>query len=371
MGQPGCRAAAWSGIVMSAVGLARRKPMTDYPLARRTIIASASLSIGAGLVSSIASSRSQVAAADPVPVDIWSSEYWAHKGEVKLNLWRKRLGEPRRGEPPLPILFLVHGSSLSARSSYDLVVPGNGQYSLMNVFALAGYDVWTMDHDGYGYSGSSGNNSDIASGVGDIKAAIPVVERETGRQKMNFFGTSSGGIRAAAYAQAQPERIERLILSAFTYRGSGAAEIARRQQHIAELRANPRRKRDAAMIRSIFIRDGHASAYDPAVAEAIIAAEMKFGDTIPSGTYLDMAANLPVVDPTKVMAPVLMTRGEWDGNSTDDDLLDFFRQLPNGDRQFVILRQTPHAADFSNNRHLLWYAMNNFLAEPAVATAGN
>ncbi len=145
--------------------------MTDYPLARRTIIASASLSIGAGLVSAIASWRPQVAAAEPVAVDIWSSEYWAHKGEVKLNLWRKRLGEPRPGELPLPILFLVHGSSLSARSSYDLVVPGNDQYSLMNVFALAGYDVWTMDHDGYGYSGSSGNNSDIASGVEDLPPA--------------------------------------------------------------------------------------------------------------------------------------------------------------------------------------------------------
>ncbi len=344
--------------------------MIDYPLARRTLITSGSLSIGVGLASAITPLRREAAAAEPAPVDIWSSEYWAHKDEVKLNLWRKRLGAPRAGEPPLPILFVVHGSSLSARSSYDLVVPGNDQYSLMNVFARAGYDVWTMDHDGYGYSGSSGNNSDIASGVEDLKAAIPVVAQETGRQKMNFFGTSSGGIRAAAYAQAQPDRIERLILSAFTYKGNGAAEIARRQQRIAELRANPRRRRDAAMIRSIFTRDGHASAYDPAVAEAIIAAEMKFGDTIPSGTYLDMAANLPVVDPTKVMSPVLITRGEWDGNSTNDDLLDFFRQLPNGDRQFVILSQTPHVADFSNNRHLLWYAMKNFLAAPAPIAAG-
>ena len=255
--------------------------MTDNPLARRTLITSASLSIGAGLASAIAPLRPQVAAAEPAPVEIWTSEYLAHKGEVRLNLWRKRLGAPRPGELPLPVLFLVHGSSLSARSSYDLVVPGNDQYSLMNAFARAGYDVWTMDHDGYGYSGGSGNNSDIASGVEDLKAAIPLVERETGRQKLNFFGTSSGGLRAATYAQAQPERIERLILSAFTYKGNGAAEIARRQQRIAELRANPRRKRDAAMIRSIFTRDGHASAYDPAVADAIIAAEMKFGDTIP------------------------------------------------------------------------------------------
>jgi pimeloyl-ACP methyl ester carboxylesterase len=340
--------------------------MTDHSIARRAVLKSAGLGIGAGLVSGIASAQAQLSApAQAANADIWSGEYWAHKGDVKLYVFRKRLGAPVAGEPKRPVLFLVHGSSSSARASYDVTVPGKGEYSLMNVFAGYGYDVWTMDHDGYGNSGSSGNNSDIASSVEDLKAAFPVVAQETGQQKIHFYGTSSGGIRAGAYAQAQPEHVDRLVLSAFTYKGEGAAEIARRRDRIAELRANPRRKRDAAMIRSIFTRDGHPSAYDPAVADAIIAMEMKFGDTIPSGTYLDMAANLPIVDPTKVMSPVLMTRGEWDGNSTNDDLLDFFRQLPNGDRQFVILPQTPHGADFSNNRHLLWYAMKNFLGEPA------
>jgi pimeloyl-ACP methyl ester carboxylesterase len=335
--------------------------MDHHQIGRRTLLASASVGLGAGLVSGLAAA----AAAEPAPGEIWSSEYWARKGEVKLNLWRKRLGAPKPGEPLLPILFLVHGSSNSARSSYDLAVPGKGEYSMMNIFAGYGYDVWTMDHDGYGYSGSSGNNSDIASGVEDLKAAMPVVVKETGLGKSHFFGTSSGSIRAAAYAQAQPERVDRLILSAFTYKGSGAEEIERRQKHIAELRANPRRKRDAAMIRSIFTRDGHPEFYDPAVPEAIIAMEMKFGDTVPSGTYLDMAANLPLVDPAKVPAPVLMTRGEWDGNSTNDDLLDFFRQLPNGDRQFAILSHVAHSAVYSKNRALLFYAIKNFLAEPA------
>ncbi len=337
--------------------------MNEHHIGRRTLLASASLGLGAGLVSGLA--PDEAAAAEAAGGGIWSSEYWAHKGEVKLNLWRKRVGAPKPAEPPLPVLFMVHGSSNSARSSYDLSVPGKGEYSMMNIFAGYGYDVWTMDHDGYGYSGSSGNNSDIASGVEDLKAAMPVVMKETGQPKSHFFGTSSGSIRAAAYAQAEPEHVGRLILSAFTYKGSGAKEIERRQKHIAELRANPRRKRDAAMIRSIFSRDGHPEFYDPAVADAIIAMEMKFGETVPSGTYLDMAANLPLVDRAKVLAPVLMTRGEWDGNSTNDDLLDFFRQLPNGDRQFAILTHVAHSAVYSKNRALLFYAMKNFLAEPA------
>ena len=207
--------------------------------------------------------------------------------------------------------------------------------------------------------------SDIASRVEDLKTAITVVQRETGRSKVHMFGESSGAIAAAVFAQSEPERIDRLILTAFTYKGEGAAEIGRRRARIDELRANPKRQRDAAMIRSIFTRDGHPSLYDPAMVEALIASEMQHGDSVPSGTYVDMAVNLPLVDPTKVRSPVLMTRGEWDGNSTDDDLLEFFRQLPNGDRQYVILPNTAHSQAFSKNRQLLWYAVNNFLKAPA------
>ena len=339
----------------------------DRSLPRRALLQGAGIGLGAGLLSGLSSAaQAQTTSAGG---DIWNQEYWAKKGDVRLNLWRKRIGAPKPGTPALPVVFLVHGSSNSARPSYDLTVPGKGEYSLMNVLARYGYDVWTMDHDGYGYSGSSGNNSDMASGVEDIKSAMPVVMKETGQQKAHFYGTSSGGIRAAAYAQAQPERVGRLMLCAFTYNGNGAAEIERRRKRIEALRASPRRKRDAAMIRSIFTRDGYPSLYDPAMTEALIADEMKFGNEVPSGTYLDMAANLPIVDPKKILSPVLMLRGEFDGNSTNDDLLDFYRQLPNGDRQFVILPQTAHSAGYSKNRHLLYYAMRSFLEAPTPTAA--
>jgi len=327
-------------------------------IARRAVIAGA----GAGLVSGLVSEAK--AQAKP---EIQATEYWANKGSVKLNLWRKRM-VPKANEAQ-PVVFLVHGSSNSSRSSYDLSVPGKGEYSFMNVLAGYGFDVWTMDHDGYGRSGSSGNNSDIASGVEDLKAAIPVVVQETGQQKLHMYGTSSGAIRAGAYAQVEPQRVDRLILSAFTYKGTGSPEIARRNAVADRYRNNPRRKRDLAMIRSIFTRDGHASAYDMAVADAIAADELKFGDQVPNGTYLDMAVNLPLVDPKKVQSPVLMIRGAHDGNSTNEDLLDFYAQLANGDRQFVILPHTAHSIGYSNNRHLLWYAVRNFLLAPAAVSA--
>ena len=319
-------------------------------------------------MSAFASAQAKIVT-EASPGEIWSSEYWANKGSTRLNLWRKRVGTPKAGEQPLPILFLVHGSSNSTRTSYDLSVPGKGEYSMMNTFAGYGYDVWTMDHDGYGYSDSSGNNSDIASGVEDLRAAWPAVAKEPGQQKMHMYGTSSGAIRAGAFAQEHPERVDRLVMSAFTYKGTGSPEIARRAARADELRANPRRKRDAAMIRSIFTRDGHAWSTDPAVPEAIIAGEMKHGDTIPTGTYLDMAVNLPKVDPKRVLCPVLMLRGEHDGNSTNEDLIDFYTQLANADRQFVILPHTAHSPGYSKNRHLMYYAVRNFLAQPPAVTS--
>src|SRR6202521_5857117 len=67
---------------------------------------------------------------------IWSKEYWAQKGEVKLYMFRKRVGAPQAGKAALPVLFLVHGSSISS-TSFDLTVPGRGEYSLMDAFAMA------------------------------------------------------------------------------------------------------------------------------------------------------------------------------------------------------------------------------------------
>src|SRR4051794_11835600 len=190
----------------------RESSMTGLDFARRILLQSAGLSVAAGLLTRFGTAAAEEATAAPMSpaapqAEIWSGEYWAQKGETKLSLYRKRQGAPNPGEPPRPVLFLVHGSSNSARSSFDLTVPGKSGYSTMDVFAQYGFDVWTMDHDGYGHSESSGNNSDIASGVADLRAAAPVVSRESGQQKFHFVGESSGAIRAGAFAAAEPERV--------------------------------------------------------------------------------------------------------------------------------------------------------------------
>src|SRR5512143_915505 len=135
--------------------------------------------------------------------EIWSQEYWATKGGVKLYMFRKRLGAPAPKEKPRPVLFLVHGSSFGTQAGFDLTV--NGQdYSMMNWFARLGFDVWGLDHEGYSRSSRTDGNSDTASGVEDLRAGMEVVERETRLAQYLFYGQSSGALRAAAFAQACP-----------------------------------------------------------------------------------------------------------------------------------------------------------------------
>ena len=123
------------------------------------------------------------------------------------------------------------------------------------------------------------------------------------------------------------------------------------------------RKRDRDMIRSIATRDKPGTS-DPAVVEALADVELQFGDQVPTGTYLDMTSNLPVVQPEKVLSPVLLVRGEYDGIATVADLEEFFNLLPNGDRQFIILPGTAHSVTLATNRDLFWHVARAFLTMP-------
>lgn len=320
------------------------------------------------LAGSVALAAASLPAQADVATDkIVAEEHWAQKGDVKLYVYRKRVVDD--GVANKPVLFLVHGSSFSARGGFDLQVPGHPDYSFMDAFARFGFDVWTVDHENYGRSTrNTGTNSDIMSGVADLEAVMPVVERVTGQAKVRLKGQSSGAIRAGVFANRHPERVERLILDAFTWTGEGAPEIMRRRAQVATYKASPVRKMTRDSFVGIFSRDD-PSTFEAAVPAALADYELALGDAAPSGTYLDMAINMPMVDPTKIQCPVLMTRAEHDGNATEAELLEFFSKLPNRDKQFAMLRGVAHVAVLGTNRKRVWHVMREFLTLPDLVSA--
>ena len=282
--------------------------------------------------------------------DIVFEEFEAHKGDVRLQMYRKC---PAAAQDA-PVLFLVHGSSFSARSSYDLQVPGHPGYSLMEAFAGYGYDVWTVDHEGYGRSTRTENSSDIASGVEDLKAAADIVERETGQASAIYFGQSSGALRAGAFANACPERVSRIAFAALTYTGKDSPTLIKRAERLEEWKNNPRRDVDEAYYRGVFTRDVTGLTI-PELAPAAAA------------SYYDMCAKLPVVAPEKISCPVLIIRGDHDGIATDADVMDFYARLPHRDKQLVSIEGMAHNTQLGINRGRFWHALKSFLDMPPRA----
>src|SRR5229473_4283849 len=112
----------------------RGQEMTNRHIARRTLLTRTGLGVGAafsaGLSAGLGSGIAPAKAKDTLGDHVWSQGYWAQKGDLKLAMYRKWL--PGAADKPPPVLFLVHGSSLSARSSFDLNVPNGGDYSIMD-----------------------------------------------------------------------------------------------------------------------------------------------------------------------------------------------------------------------------------------------
>jgi pimeloyl-ACP methyl ester carboxylesterase len=292
---------------------------------------------------------------------IWSEEYFVSREGVQLYVYRKRAQAPVAGEAPRPVLMLVHGSTVSGRNTYDLQVPGRSDYSVMDWFAARGYDVWTMDHEGYGRSSWSGRgNSDIKTGALDLAAAIPLVLEKTGAQKINLFGSSSGALRACLYTAAHPQIVERLGISALVYTGAGSPTLEQRRKKLPEYSTSPRRKVDLAFYEGMFNRDKPGSSED-LVPKAIAAAELPLVSEVPTGTYVDMCANLPVATPESIPCPTLVIRGEYDGIAAEPDLLDFFARLPTMDKQFVVLSGIAHNPMMGVQRHKFFHALHAFL----------
>jgi len=330
-------------------------------LCRRDLVKAVAVAAAGGLTGPF---RATPAAAQGSRIE--AQEHWASKGPLKLYLYRKR--QIAGGSVTKPVLFLVHGSTFSSRGSYDLIVPERTGYSAMDHFAGLGYDVWTMDHEGYGFSARTSGHSGIQTGVEDLKAALPLVEQVTGKASVYMFGESSGAIRAGAFAMAEPKRVERLILHAFTYTGENAPEIERRRKQVDFYKANPRRPFGLAQVQNIFDRDVAGKA-DPALVKALADFELQFGDSVPSGTYLDMAINMPMVDPTQLTCPVCLVRPEHDGNASEEELFRFFRTVASREKQFILMQGMTHGGGMvGSHRQRLWHVIHAFLTCPPASS---
>ena len=291
---------------------------------------------------------------------IASQDHWTQKGEVKLFLYEKHAGTPGNR----PVVLFVHGSSMAAQPTFDLKVPGRAHSSAMDYFVEKGFDTWCVDMEGYGRSDKKRDiNFDISNGVDDLVAATDYIIKTRGTRKFMVYGISSGALRAALFAQRCPERVSRLALDAFVWTGKGSPTLDERKKKLPEFLKINRRPMDRAFMHSIFNRD-HPGCAEEKVIEAFADQVLVLDDSVPTGTYVDMCSKLPIVDPTKISAATIIMRGQFDGIAGFDDLVEFFKRLPNPDKQFAVMSGISHASFQQINYMTVYHILRAFFTQP-------
>lgn len=298
----------------------------------------------------------------PQDIEVTGEEHWTTKGDVNLFLWEKYAGSPANNSNGT-ILF-VHGSSMASQPTFDLKVPGRPYSSVMDWFAVQGFDTWCVDMEGYGRSTKDRDiYCDIANGADDLAAASAYIMDKRNSGPLLVYGISSGALRAAKFAENHPERVARLALDAFVWTGEGAPTLVERRKKLPQFIEQKRRPIDLDFVYSIFNRD-HPDTADKATIEAFAAAITALDDSMPNGTYIDMCSKLPIVDPKKITAPTIVMRGEFDGIASLEDLIKFYEALPNMDKQFAIMPGISHASFQQKNYMIAYHILHAFFTLP-------
>jgi pimeloyl-ACP methyl ester carboxylesterase len=300
------------------------------------------------------------------PAAVTGTEHWVERDGARLFLWNKHTAAGKSGE----VLLFIHGSSMASTPTFDLQVPGRPDSSAMDFFARQGFDCWCVDMEGYGRSTKDrDNNARIDRGADDSFAAASYIQTLRGTKPMHVYGISSGALRAALFAQRHPQMVARLALDAMVWTGEGSPTLAERRKKLPEFSAKNRRPINKKFIHSIFERD-HPGTAEEKVIDAFADAVVALDTSVPTGTYVDMCAHLPVVDPEKIAVPTLIMRGQWDGIASMDDLLKFFARLPNPDKQFAVMPGISHASFQQKNYRLVYHILLTFLTQPAPLYRG-
>ena len=242
-------------------------------------------------------------------------------------------------------------------------VPGRPDSSVMDWFAARGYDTWCMDNEGYGRSDKPRPiNSDIANGADDLDVGSTTSSRRPARKApdlRHLVGRAEGGAlrpapsRARRAPRARRVRLDRRRAARRSPSGASACPSSSRRT------AGRSTARSCAASSPATIPGTADEATIDAFADAILALD----DSVPTGTYVDMCSKLPLVDPAKITVPTIVMRGQYDGIAGFDDLLEFFKRLPNPDKQFAVMAGISHASFQQKNYRIVYHILHSFFTQ--------
>jgi alpha-beta hydrolase superfamily lysophospholipase len=281
----------------------------------------------------------------------------------------------------------VHGSTFGADLSVFYAFDGR---SWADEMCAAGMAVWGFDFAGYGASDRYVNGSDRPVGrmdevVKQLQRVLSAVRARCGGRPVILVAHSWGASVAARYAGTCPQDVKALVLFAPIVSRSFSRSAAMRTpgSYIPLAAAGAPTHYPLTLWAQYrrFVEDvprGQAQALDEAHfqawGEAFLGTDPGAGSrtppavTTPCGPQADVLAlwsGQALYDPSRIIAPTLLVRGEWDSVCANADARQLLRTLGSTDKTSVSIGRATHLMHLESGRGLLYNAVNTFLRRVA------
>lgn len=296
-----------------------------------------------------------------------------HGREVVMS-GRERTA-PMKGK----VLLLLPGAFVPGSVAFDLSCE---DCSMMRDFAQAGWDVFTLDFEGYGLSTRPLNMEDPAAfpqskapirvdvTVANVARVVEFIASLRKVEEVHVLGWSlAASCETPRYTSEHPDRVAKLVLFGGAYQSLGELEPLRAK--VAAVKQEVKQLRSPLMFADGFLGT-REDMYLPGVQEALrtewLASDPRsgeFGGLIrePTGRLVDLLG-LPCFEAESVTVPTLIIRGDHDTMSIQEDSQLLLETLGSDVKEYVEIHKAGHLIPWEQSNKEFYRAVRIFLERP-------
>jgi pimeloyl-ACP methyl ester carboxylesterase len=302
----------------------------------------------------------------------------------------------RPGDLDDRVVLFVHGAGTPAEVAFDPPDPGA---SWMVFLAEYGYDVFSVDMEGYGRSTrptvmndpcnlSEASQADfipslipapcapsyglpattIESDWNDLDAVVDYIRELRGADRVHLMGWSLGGPRAGGYTVQHPEKVASLVLLSPAYSRRRSSAPPEQLREGAAFTKQSKADFDALWDRQL----GCPAQFEPEVRAAVWSAMLDsdpVGATWGTGVRRAPRTSTWGWTPEDVAAndtPTLLVSPQTDGQVPPQSVRDLYEDLGASKKVLVDLACSSHNAMWETHRALLYDASLQWIRDGAV-----
>lgn len=281
--------------------------------------------------------------------------YW---NDTKLALLRKSPQiNNKKNSISLPPILLLHGSSCSTFSVFDLYVSGysKDEFSMMSSLANYGLDVFSLDFAGYGLSDSPKNIDTLDTYVEQLSIAINWIYQSTGINPVVIGWSSGGQILGKYIEELGEEMLSGLVLWGVVWGGGPDGRPGFMDS--MNVPKTHRRLNNPEYAGSNFETN---NSYDPKVKDAFVKQTLFVDPTSPTSILHTMVDCVPIFSPQLITKPTLVIRGTEEPQSKFNDSDDCFLKLSSKFKFKRYIKGGDHNLQFNHCKTLFFKELFEF-----------